>query len=111
MPQLARICSWRPSSLFKMGFFNIAVELDVPIVPFAMWGNQAAWPMDVDEGEPEFFMRSASTWLHMGAPIYPEGRTPEELKDAVTLRITELRNNLPNYHGNAEHYGEVAKKN
>jgi 1-acyl-sn-glycerol-3-phosphate acyltransferase len=92
---------------FKPGFFKLAVETNTPIAPFAIWGNQEAWPMVLiteDFSVPQKFMRSATVWLHLGAPMYPEGRTVEELSEAVRARIIEMRNALPNYNGNDEHY-------
>jgi 1-acyl-sn-glycerol-3-phosphate acyltransferase len=94
-------------SPFKPGFFRLAVDTNTPIMPFAIWGNQEAWSVSRSKegwSQPEKFMRSATVWIHLGAPMYPEGRTAEELSEAVRNRIIEMRDALPNYRGNDEHY-------
>lgn len=61
----------RPSGApeaFKLGFFNVADEAGVGIVPLALHGAAEAWPM-AKKHVPRFPMSSAEVYVKIGKPM------------------------------------------
>lgn len=83
---------------FKKGFFKLAVEKGVPIIPFGMWGTHNAWPMKegVDSNAGGNFMQPASINVNFGDPIPSEGSTVDQLVEDVFDAVQTLRNACPN---------------
>jgi 1-acyl-sn-glycerol-3-phosphate acyltransferase len=85
----------------KAGFFKLAMQTGVPIVPLGMWGNQTAWIMEPPAADgtsiPSKFLDSADIHVHIGSPIDPAGLTLEELMAKVASEIDRLTKGLPNY--------------
>lgn len=87
---------------FKVGFFKLAMETGVPIVPIGMWGNQDAWPMDKPKGDgssvPSPWLGAADIQMHIGSPISTtDGSTLDELVVKVSADIDRITKALPNY--------------
>lgn len=78
-----------PVGEFKLGFFTLAVEEDVTIVPIAMSGAETAWP----KGDWKFDF--ATCYVSCGEPISPKGLTDVELRDKVRNVISEMRDSHP----------------
>mmetsp|Transcript_66353 Transcript_66353/g.76978 ORF Transcript_66353/g.76978 Transcript_66353/m.76978 type:complete len:269 (+) Transcript_66353:98-904(+) len=78
-----------PLGEFKLGFFTLAVQEGVKVVPMALSGSETAWP--VKDWKFDF----STCYLSAGEPIDPTGMTAEELRDKVYNVITEMRESHP----------------
>lgn len=78
-----------PLGEFKLGFFTLAVEQGLTIVPLALSGSDKAWP----RGDWKF--DAATCYFSFGEPIEAVGCTAEELRDKVWKVITDLREAHP----------------
>ncbi|GBG25709.1 1-acyl-sn-glycerol-3-phosphate acyltransferase [Hondaea fermentalgiana] len=84
---------------FKKGFFQLARECDVPIIPVGMWGNQDGWPNTTTSKDSSggLLLGAADMHVHFGEPISPNGKSLEELMEEVYIAVRDLRNGLPNF--------------
>ena len=74
---------------FKKGAFQLADELQLPIVPLTIDGSFEILPRTS-----KFIKRRRMT-LTMHDPIYPQGQGPEDIKETMEKAYEAIQSRLP----------------
>lgn len=74
---------------FKNGFFQLAIDEGIDIVPVGTWGGQYAWLPKSNTIQP------SRIEVAIGGRVSPQGKTLDDLKAEVQSAILELRDSLP----------------
>lgn len=75
---------------FKKGIAILSKELNIPIVPVAIIGSYEAWSIYDKFPKPKKIM------VRFGKPIYPDGKSYEEITEELKERVEKLLTNSCN---------------